>query len=227
MRNFPGFSGPGFSGPGHSIPGRSIEAEPVPTAANTATLTIRQAQLADVPAMLSLINDYAARSVMLPRTELELCESLRDFLVAVEDGKLLGCGALHFYTQHMAELRSLAVAREHARSGLGQRLAAELLEQARKYGVDVVFLFTYVPGFFEKLNFQTVDRDALPLKAWKDCLRCPMFHACDETAMAYMVTPGAEVYMSAAPPAEAAAEGPLSLPILATPRILDRIPDNE
>lgn len=222
MRNFPGFSGPGFSGPGHSV-----EAGPVPAAVGIETLTIRQAQLPDVAAMLSLINGHASRSVMLPRTELEICESLRDFLVAVQDGELLGCGALHFYTQHMAELRSLAVAREHTRSGLGQKLATELLEQARKYGVDVVFLFTYVPGFFEKLDFQAVDRDALPLKAWKDCQRCPMFNACDETAMAYMVTPGADVYMSVAPPDEPAAEGPLSLPILATPRILDRIQDKD
>ena len=216
MRNFPG-----FSGPGHFVPGRSVEAEPVQAAVNPETLTIRQAQLADVPAMLSLINDYAARSVMLPRTELELCESLRDFLVALQDDELLGCGALHFYTQHMAELRSLAVAREHTRSGLGQKLAAELLEQARKYGVDVVFLFTYVPGFFEKLDFQAVDRGVLPLKVWKDCLRCPMINACDETAMAYMVTPGAEVYMSVAPPDEPAAEGPLQIPILGPRRILD------
>ena len=206
MRNFPGYS---------------VEQEPVRPAGNTEMLTIRQAQLADVPAMLRLINDHAARSVMLPRTELELCESLRDFLVAFEDGELAGCGALHFYTQHMAELRSLAVAPSRTRSGLGQRLAAELLDQARKYGVDVVFLFTYVPGFFEKLDFQTVDRGALPLKAWKDCLRCPMFDACDETAMAYMVTPGAAVYMSVAPPAEAAEEGPLQIPILGPRRILD------
>ena len=208
-----------------NFPGHSVEAGPVQAAVSNETLTIRQAQLPDVPAMLSLINDHASRSVMLPRTELEICESLRDFLVAVQDGELLGCGALHFYTQHMAELRSLAVAREHTRSGLGQKLAAELLEQARKYGVDVVFLFTYVPGFFEKLNFQTVDRGALPLKTWKDCQRCPMINACDETAMAYTVTPGAEVYMSVAPPDEPAAEGPLSLPILATPRILDPVQD--
>ena len=204
-----------------NFPGHSVDAGPVPAAVSIETLTIRQAQLPDVPAMLSLINDHASRSVMLPRTELEICESLRDFLVAVQDGELLGCGALHFYTQHMAELRSLAVAREHTRSGLGKRLAAELLEQARKYGVDVVFLFTYVPGFFEKLGFHTVYRDALPLKTWKDCLRCPMINACDETAMAYMVTPGAEVYMSVAPPEEPAAEGPLQIPILGPRRILD------
>lgn len=208
MRNFPGYS---------------VEQEPVRPAGNTAILTMRQAQLPDVPAMLRLINGHAARSVMLPRTELELCESLRDFLVAVEDGELLGCGALHFYTQHMAELRSLAVAPSHTRSGLGQRLAVELLGQARLYGVDVVFLFTYVPGFFEKLDFRVVDRGALPMKAWKDCQRCPMLNACDETAMAYLVTPGAEVYMSAAPPEEPAVEGPLQIPILGPRRILDEM----
>ena len=183
---------------------------------------IRQTQLSDVPGMLRLINDYAAQTIMLPRTELELCESLRDFLVAVEDGELVGCGALHFYTEHMAELRSLAVAPDHTRSGLGQSLVRQLLEQARQFGVDVVFVFTYVPGFFEKIGFQWVDRSALPLKAWKDCRRCPKFHACDEVALAYVVTPGGEIYMSAAPPAEPPVEGPFVLPILGQPRVLDK-----
>jgi len=184
-------------------------------------VTIRQAQLSDIPAMLLLINDYASKAVMLPRTEMEICESLRDFLVAVEDGQLVGCGALHFYTQHMAELRSLAVVPDRARSGLGKRITEAILEEARHAGVDVIFAFTYVPGFFEKMGFHTVDRGALPLKTWKDCLRCPKFQACDEIAMAYMVTPGAEIYMSALPSESAPEETPL-FPILGTPRILDK-----
>jgi len=204
-----------------NYPEQTIEEEFVLSSEAPDSITIRPAQLSDIPAMLRLINDYASRAIMLPRTELELCESLRDFLVAVDvatdvatdsatdagpDGvedvaaggirtgrdQLVACGALHFYTPHMAELRSLAVAPQRARSGLGRRMALELLEQAREIGVDVVFAFTYVPGFFEKLGFQTVDRGALPLKAWKDCVRCPKFHACDEIAMAYQVTPGAE-----------------------------------
>ena len=61
---------------------------------------------------------------------------------------------------------------------------------------------------------------ALPLKTWKDCLRCPMFQACDEVALAYMVTPGAEVYMGALPPEEAPTEGVPLLPILGAPRTL-------
>lgn len=203
-------------------PGHAIEDEPASPNPPLEETALRQAELADVPDILRLINDYAARAVMLPRTELELCESLRDFLVATEGGELVGCGALHFYTTHMAELRSLAVAPSRTRSGLGQRIARELLAQAHRFGVDVVFAFTYVPHFFEKIGFQTVDRSTLPLKAWKDCLRCPMFNACDEIAMAYVVRPGGEIYMAVEPPAEPYVEGPLVLPKLGTPRILDK-----
>jgi amino-acid N-acetyltransferase len=172
--------------------------------------------------MLRLINSYAARSVMLPRTEVEICEGLRDFLVATLDDELVGCGALHFYTAHMAELRSLAVDPDKTRSGLGQQIVHALIEQGREYGVDVVFAFTYVPKFFEKMGFRYFDRAALPLKAWKDCLRCPMFNACDEIAMAYYVTPGAEVHMSAEPPEQPYIEGPLVMPTVGKPRILDK-----
>ena len=206
-----------------NYPGYTVEDDMAAESDTLSTVTIRQARLSDIAAMLRLINDYAAKAVMLPRTELELCESLRDFLVATDDGQLVGCGALHFYTQHMAELRSLAVDPDRARTGLGRLITEELIEEARKLGVDVVFAFTYVPGFFEKVGFQLVDRGALPLKAWKDCLRCPKFQACDEIAMARMLTPGAEIYMSALPPEEGPAEGMPLFPILGTPRILDKI----
>ena len=180
---------------------------------------IRQATLADIPAMLRLVNDYAANEVMLPRTEVELCERVRDFVVAVDrDGNLLGCGALQFYTPHMAELRSLAVAPSSTRSGLGLRICAELLQQAREVGVEVVFAFTYVQKFFERAGFQLIDRAALPLKAWRDCLRCPKFNACDEIAMAAFLTPGAEVHLGTAPPAEPNLDGPLIMPTVGTPR---------
>src|SRR3990170_1562367 len=123
-------------------PGHSLETESDLPNPSLESVEIRSAQLADVPALLRLINGYAAQSLMLPRTELELCESLRDFLVGVEEGELVGVGSLHFYTQHMAELRSLAVSSSKSRSGVGQRIAGELLEQARQFGVDVVFVFT-------------------------------------------------------------------------------------
>ena len=203
-------------------PGQAIEAEEASPAQATETVIIRPAQLSDVPAMLRLVNGYAEKNIMLPRTELELCESLRDFLVARVKGEVVGCGALHFYTMHLAELRSLAVAPNRTRSGLGAEIARELIEQGRQFGVDAIFAFTYVPRFFEKIGFQYIDRAKLPLKAWKDCLRCPMFNACDEIAMAYFVSPDAEAHMAVEPPAEPYVEGPLVMPTPGQPRILDK-----
>src|SRR5689334_10845201 len=114
-------------------------------------LNVRKAVLTDVPALLGLINDYAARGIMLPRTEFELCENLRDFTVAIEetDGEehIAGCGALHFYTTQTAEVRSLAVAERRKTTGVGKKVVAALLEEAREYKLDLVFAFTYVVGF--------------------------------------------------------------------------------
>ena len=156
---------------------------------------IRKARPTDVGAMLRLINDYAATGAMLPRTEFEMCENLRDFTVAYEhsngEAALVGCGALHFYTPQTAELRSLAVSESRKSGGVGRRIVEALLKEARYYGLDIVFAFTYVVGFFEKCGFAVVDRGSLPLKVWKDCVRCPKFSCCDETAVVYLISPEA------------------------------------
>jgi amino-acid N-acetyltransferase len=137
----------------------------------------------DVPELLRLINGYASDGIMLPRTEFELAEHIRDFCVAGESGPISGCGALHFYTPTSAEVRSLAVVPENKGVGVGSRLVEALEAEARQSGIGVLFAFTYVPAFFEKLGFREVDRSLLPLKAWKDCLRCPKFQCCDEIAV--------------------------------------------
>jgi amino-acid N-acetyltransferase len=153
-----------------------------------ADIQIRKARLADVPGMVELINAYAGSGLMLPRTEFEMCENIRDFSVAERDSELLGCGALHFYTPQMAEIRSLAVAERVKTEGVGRRIVDALIEEGREYELDIVFAFTYVVPFFEKCGFQVVDRGTLPLKAWKDCVRCPHFTACDEVAMVYLIS---------------------------------------
>ena len=64
-----------------------------------------------------------------------------------------------------------------------------LVEEADDYALDAVFAFTYVADFFRKVGFEEVERGALPLKAWKDCLRCPKFQCCDEVAMLRVLRP--------------------------------------
>lgn len=160
---------------------RSTIAEP-PLFAESDLVT-RQALMTDVPDLLRVINAYAARGIMLPRTEFEMAENLRDFTVVVAGTRFAGCGALHFYTTQIGEVRSLAVAPDFQGCGAGRKIVQALELEARAFGLVGVFAFTYIPGFFAKLGFREIDRGELPLKAWKDCLRCPKFQCCDEIAV--------------------------------------------
>jgi amino-acid N-acetyltransferase len=144
---------------------------------------VRKAAMHDIGPILTLINGYAAKGIMLPRTELEVSEDIRDFSVIVTAGRLVGCGALHFYSPYIAEIRSLAVAEDAKTHGIGRRLIEALVREASDYSLDGVFAFTYVADFFRKMGFQEVERGELPLKAWKDCVRCPKFQCCDEIAV--------------------------------------------
>ena len=146
-------------------------------------MNVRKATMRDIPAMLSLINWYAGQEIMLPRTEFELAESIRDFRVCEIGSKLVGCGALHFYTAASGEIRSLAVSPESKASGIGRKIVEALEQEARDADLSCLFAFTYVPGFFARLGYQEVDRNLIPLKAWKDCLCCSKFQNCDEIAV--------------------------------------------
>ena len=146
-------------------------------------MILRKAAMSDIHDLLKLINDYAANGIMLPRTEFEMSENIRDFSVAYSGDRLVGCGALHFYTPTSAEVRSLAVDPNLKSSGIGSRIVQFLENEAIANGLHAIFAFTYVPGFFRKMGFHEVERGELPLKVWKDCIRCPKFQCCDEIAM--------------------------------------------
>jgi amino-acid N-acetyltransferase len=144
---------------------------------------VRKAAIRDIGNILELINIYAAQGIMLPRTEFEMSENIRDFSVAYDGNHLVGCGALHFYTPTTAEVRSLAVRPEIKQHGVGRTIVEALEEEARENDLAAIFAFTYSPGFFRKLGFDQVERGELPLKVWKDCLRCSKFEHCDEIAV--------------------------------------------
>ena len=90
---------------------------------------MRKALIGDVPAMQRLINGYAAKGLMLPRSLHSLYEHLRDYTVAVEDDELVGCVAFHISWNDLAEIRSLAVAERVQGKGAGTRLVAAAMEE--------------------------------------------------------------------------------------------------
>ncbi len=153
------------------------------------SLVARKAVMSDIAPVIELINAYAAKGIMLPRTEFELSENIRDFSVIYSGRTLVGCGALHFYSPTVGEVRSLAVHPEFKSNGIGRLLVEALATEAEQYLLDAIWAFTYVPEFFARLGFSEVERGELPLKAWKDCLRCPKFQCCDEIAVMRVLRP--------------------------------------
>lgn len=146
-------------------------------------MRFRKPKFTDVITMQELINVNADLGLMLPRSRNAIYETLRDFTVAEQDGKLIGVGALHIIWDEMAEIRALAIAPEAKKQGIGRKIVSMLVEEARDLGVKQVFALTYQPGFFSKCGFTEVPKENLPHKVWKECINCPKFPNCDETAM--------------------------------------------
>jgi amino-acid N-acetyltransferase len=149
---------------------------------------IRRATLADVEEMHALINHFASEGLMLPKARSTLYQNIRDFYVAEEvshegQGTLAGCGALHVIWVDLGEIRSLAVAEQYQKDGVGRRIAEALLRDAESLRLPRVFALTYQRPFFERLGFVEVDKTAMPHKVWGECMECPKFPNCDEVAM--------------------------------------------
>lgn len=147
--------------------------------------SVRKAKLQDAVNIFELVNSLSGDGTLLRRSYAEICENVRDFTVAEsESGVFLGCGALHLYGPHLAEVRSIVVKPEAKGQGAGGKLLRALLDEAEEQGVTCVSLFTRIPDFFFHFGFRVVDRTTLPDKIYKDCQTCPRLYACDEVAMA-------------------------------------------
>ncbi|BCX05771.1 MAG: hypothetical protein KatS3mg053_3709 [Candidatus Roseilinea sp.] len=168
------------------------------------TITIRPATLDDVPAIVMLIAQNARKGGLLPRGEASVRTHIGNFLVA-ESGigdqgsgisqehpaprsqtpgpQIVGCGSLLPMNTTLVELRSLAVDENMRGAGIGQRLVAALVEEARRRQFGTIFALTRAVGFFEKCGFTVAPKEFFPEKVWNDCVACPMLENCDEVAV--------------------------------------------
>lgn len=144
---------------------------------------IRKANVNDVKKIQKLINFYAKRDKMLPRSLNELYENIRDFYVYAEGGKVYGCCALHVDWEDLSEIRSLAVLKSKCGNGIATKLIDKCLKDAKSLKLKKVFALTYIPEFFKRFGFRLIDRKELPHKIWSDCIKCMYFPDCKEIAM--------------------------------------------
>lgn len=150
---------------------------------NLAELPVRKAESADVAGIQVLLNHYAGMGDLLPRTKTDIIANLDHFRVIEHDGKIIACGSLEHFTPELAEIRSLMVASDIKGGGLGRAIVNELINIAKQRDVGRLMALTYVPEFFHKLGFITVDKDIFPEKIWGICVNCYKFHNCDEIAV--------------------------------------------
>ncbi|MDK2980181.1 MAG: hypothetical protein PWQ55_528 [Chloroflexota bacterium] len=81
------------------------------------------------------------------------------FLVAKEDGRVVGCGALVPHDAHTAEIKRMSVAADLRRRGLGRRILQALCEEAKARGFRRIILETTetwdeVIAFYLAFGFQ-------------------------------------------------------------------------
>ncbi|MCX5697826.1 MAG: N-acetyltransferase [Candidatus Omnitrophica bacterium] len=144
---------------------------------------IRKAGIKDIKQIQALINAFAKQDLMLARSLNELYENLRDFWVAEENHKVVGCAALHISWDDLAEIKSLAVAKKSQGKGLGKELIDACLSEAEVLGAKKIFVLTYKPDFFKKFGFKRVGHARLPHKIWAECINCCKFPDCQEIAL--------------------------------------------
>jgi amino-acid N-acetyltransferase len=151
-------------------------------------ITVHKARLQDALDIFNLVNSLSGDGTLLRRSYAEICENVRDFTVAciaddAGEHEFIGCGALHLYGPHLAEVRSIVVKPEARGLGAGDAILEALLAEAEEHQVMSVCLFTRIPDYFSHLGFRVAERNAMPDKIYKDCQTCPRLYACDEVAM--------------------------------------------
>ena len=145
--------------------------------------TCRKATERDVDSLYDIIQYYAEKGIMLPRSKEALRKHIDSFVVAEADGCFVGCGSLIRRGQDLMEIRSLGVTEQYRGQGIGRMIVDFLLEEARAQRVPKVMALTYEVAFFQKNGFSVVPKEIFPEKVWTDCVNCKKQHCCDEVAV--------------------------------------------
>jgi amino-acid N-acetyltransferase len=149
-----------------------------------------KAQLSDIDAMQALVIAEVKDGIILNRTEDEVANNIRSYVLAKEGERIVGYTALHIHSKRLAEIRSLIVDTNYRGQNVGKRMVEFTLNEARELGVEEdVLVLTYLPQFFEKLNFHEINKEVIPEhKIWADCIKCIHFPVCNEIALVYSLS---------------------------------------
>ena len=134
-------------------------------------LKIRPARTTDVRAITAVAAPLVEKRILLGKELVELYESIQEFIVAEEDGQILGFGALHVMWEDLAEVRTLAVREDVKGKGVGKKILAELMDRAQELGVHRVFCLTFEVEFFQSQGFHVISDIPVDAETYAELVR--------------------------------------------------------
>ena len=134
-------------------------------------LVVRPAKTADVKVIRALVDSYAAPGQMLAKETVTLYESVQEFIVAENDGVIVGCGALHILWEDLAEVRTVAVKKELNRKGIGHKILEAIIQRAKEVGVEKIFCLTFQTEFFGAHGFEVIEGTPVDPEVYSELLR--------------------------------------------------------
>jgi amino-acid N-acetyltransferase len=147
------------------------------------TVVCRKAHVDDINTLFEIIQGYAEKGIMLPRSKEILQHQIDTFVVAEVEGQMVGCGSLTRLGKELVEIRSLGITEGYKGQGIGKKIVNFLTEEAKAQQIPKIMALTYEVAFFEKNGFTVVPKEIFPEKVWKDCVHCKKQHCCDEIAV--------------------------------------------
>ena len=147
-------------------------------------ITYTKAKLSDIVSMQEVVKPEVEKGIILFRSADEMATNIRSYILAKDEGTIIGFGALHFHADDLAEVRSLVVKDGFRGRGVGKGIVQALLKEGEAMDVKKVFTLTYQKPFFESVGFSEIPKESLPShKIWADCIKCKHFPICDEIAL--------------------------------------------
>ena len=134
-------------------------------------ISVRPARTSDVKAIRELVDSYAAPGQMLSKETVTLYESVQEFVVAENDGVIVGCGALHVLWEDLAEVRTVAVSQNFHKQGIGHLILQEIIRRARELGVKRIFCLTFQTEFFGSIGFVEIQGTPVEPDVYAQLLR--------------------------------------------------------
>jgi amino-acid N-acetyltransferase len=138
----------------------------------------------DISAMQKLVYQEVLNGNILERKSHEMATTIRSYIVARDNEKIIGFVALHIHTEQLAEVRSLIVDESYRHKNIGKSLIKKAIDEGRDLGLETILVLTYKRELFESFGFVEISKESIPeTKIWADCIKCKHFPVCNEIAL--------------------------------------------